>query len=91
KIEGINLKKENAQPLPSLLKKTLTTREWMVKGIFESREKDYENPFRKMLYENEDAMNAVIGKFSDNSFLKQEQEAFDRFKKEIASVIKKMK
>ncbi|MBC7902382.1 MAG: DUF4954 family protein, partial [Gemmatimonadaceae bacterium] len=73
KIEGINLKKENAQSLPSLLKKTLTTREWMVKGIFESREKDYENPFRKMLYENEDAMNAVIGKFSDNSFLKQEQ------------------
>lgn len=34
-----------------------------------SRKKDYTNPFRKMMYENEEEMKAVLGSFEDNSFI----------------------
>ena len=31
----------------------VVTKEWMVKGIYESRAKDYANPFRQMVYESQ--------------------------------------
>jgi hypothetical protein len=37
---------------------------------YASRKKDYDDPFRKMSYDNEAEMTAVLGKFDDNSFLK---------------------
>jgi hypothetical protein len=44
----------------------------MVKGIFDSRAKDYHNPFRKMVYDNRKQMEEVIGKLDENSFHKKE-------------------
>ena len=32
---------------------------------------DYENPFRRATYRNEDEMTAAIGRVEDNSFVKQ--------------------
>ena len=54
-----------------LIKQADNTREWMVKGIFESRAKDYHNPFRKMVYDNRKQMEEVIGKLGENSFIKK--------------------
>ena len=39
----------------SLVQQSLATREWMVKGIYNSRAKDYHNPFRKMVYETKNS------------------------------------
>ena len=36
-----------------------------------TRQKDYENPFRRATYRNEDEMIAAIGTLDDNSFVKQ--------------------
>ena len=36
-----------------------------------ARQKDYENPFRRATYRNEDEMIAAIGTLDDNSFVKQ--------------------
>ena len=44
-----------------LLQQAIITREWMCKGIYDSRAKDYTNPFRKMVYETNEEMNKVIG------------------------------
>jgi hypothetical protein len=63
----------------------------MVKGIRDSRAKDYENPFRKMVYQSDTEMEKVIGKLSENSFIKQEQNALKKYKNEVAEVIKKLK
>jgi hypothetical protein len=63
----------------------------MVKGIRESRAKDYENPFRKMVYENEATMEKVVGKLSGNAFIKQEQKGLEEYKKDIGLLIKKLK
>jgi len=63
----------------------------MVKEIYESRAKDYRNPFRKMVYETTEAMNKVVGKLEDNSFIKQEQKALEEYKTAIHELVAKLK
>ena len=87
---GISIQKTITGGFADLLKMTLRTREWMVNGIKESREKDYQNPFRKMVYESEEEMNKVVGKLNENSFIKQEIEGLENYKKKIQQLIKKM-
>jgi hypothetical protein len=76
----------------SLLAKELAdTKNAIVEGIHSSRKKDYENPFRKMLYENDDEMNRVIGTLEDNSFIRDQQAELKSFQAGIRQWIKKMK
>ncbi|HTE09593.1 MAG TPA: hypothetical protein VK645_01465, partial [Chitinophagaceae bacterium] len=89
-VYGINLKK-NKTALKQLLQQSIYTKEWMVKGIYDSRAKDYTNPFRKMVYENRKEMDTVTGKLENNSFIKQEQENLIDFKKSIQNIIKNFK
>ncbi|AXY75238.1 DUF4954 family protein [Paraflavitalea soli] len=88
-VHGINLKKATGPILQQLLQQSISTKEWMVKGIYDSRAKDYNNPFRKMVYETTAAMNKVVGKLSDNTFIKQEQAGLEAYKKTIQQLSKK--
>ena len=63
----------------------------MCKGIYDSRAKDYSNPFRKMVYETNEEMNKVLGRLEDNSFIQQQMGALDELKKEVKSVVRKLK
>jgi hypothetical protein len=62
-----------------LLQQAMTTKDWMTTGIYQSRAKDYTNPFRKMVYETEQEMDKVIGKLKNNSFISQQQEELAAF------------
>jgi hypothetical protein len=42
-----------------------------------------------MVYETTEAMNKVIGKLADNTFIKQEQAALEAYKKSIQQITKK--
>jgi 23S rRNA maturation mini-RNase III len=46
----------------------------MVNCIRDSRTKDYQNAFRKMVYNNETEMEEVIGKIDDNIFIQQQEQ-----------------
>ena len=74
-----------------LLKQALETKEWMCKGIFDSRAKDYSNPFRKMVYDTNEEMNKVIGRLEDNSFIQQQLADLELMKKQVKAVWRKMK
>ncbi len=87
-ITGISLKKIDAHQFNNLLNSIIATKEWMTKGIYDSRAKDYNNPYRKMVYESVPEMNAVLGKLEDNSFINQQIEELQNFKKEINAVRK---
>ncbi len=89
-LHHVKLRKNNTA-LRQLLQQSVYTKEWMVKGIYESREKDYSNAFRKMVYDNREEMNAVIGKLDDNSFIQQEKQALDDYKKNIQRLVKLFK
>jgi uncharacterized protein YlbG (UPF0298 family) len=48
--------------------------------VYRSRKKDFEDPFRKMVYRNEEEMDAVLGKPEDNSFVKQSRSEMEKLK-----------
>ena len=69
----------------------IATKEWMNDNIFLSREKDYTNPFRSMVYTNKKEMENVIGKLEENSFIIDQKNQFEKTKKDTLALIKKMK
>ncbi|MEI9946682.1 MAG: DUF4954 family protein [Chitinophagaceae bacterium] len=80
--------KFNKKIFTTLLQQAVTTKEWMMKGIYESRAKDYDNPFRQMVYDSKKEMETVIGKLKDNSFILQQQEELKKFKSQVLAIAK---
>ena len=67
------------------IKKDITAR------IHTTRAKDYANPFRKMVYESEEEMNAIVGSLKDNSFIKEQNNTLSQLEIEIAALKKELK
>lgn len=74
-----------------LMQQAVATREWMVKGIFDSRAKDYHNPFREMVYDNRKQMETVIGKLNENSFIKKKITEMKAYRERTKELLKKLK
>jgi hypothetical protein len=66
--------------LHNILNESIDTMDWITDGIRLSRKKDYENEFRKMVYDSEAEMNKVMGSFEENSFIKMKQKEADDFR-----------
>jgi hypothetical protein len=90
-IKQITARHFTAETFTELLNDAIKTRTWMSKGIYESRAKDYSNPFRKMVYETNEEMNRVLGKLEDNSFIQDQVAELEKMKKEIKQLIKKIR
>ncbi len=92
-LEILNITPKQFTPalLKKLLQQALDTKEWMCKGIFDSRAKDYSSPFRKMVYDTNAEMNKVMGKLEDNSFIQQQLADLEGMKKQVKSLLKKFK
>ncbi|HKP32136.1 MAG TPA: DUF4954 family protein, partial [Chitinophagaceae bacterium] len=86
KVNGIDLKKKS-DALKNILQKSIGIKEWMTASIKSSRLKDYKNPFRKMVYESDEEMNAVIGNLKGNSFIKDEEEKLKLFKRRVTNLM----
>ena len=86
-IKNLSPKKFTKNIFINLLHQTVATKEWMTNGIYESRAKDYENPFRQMVYDTEQEMEKVIGKLKDNHFIQQQQQELATFKEQVDSII----
>ena len=69
-ITNCTAKQLSRNKILMLLQEAEQTQTWMMSKIRKSREKDYQNPFRKMLYNNEAEMEQVMGKLQDNPFIK---------------------
>ena len=59
----------------------------VLQGIILTREKDLNNPFRKMIYDNNFEQEKVLGKISENSFIKTKKAEREQLKKEVNSII----
>ena len=92
-VEIKNLKQEkiNKEELNNLFTALMETKEWIAEKIYESRAKDYSNPFRKMVYDNGTEMDNVLGKLQDNSFIYEQQDELKVFKIKIISLQKKLR
>ncbi|MEO7121103.1 MAG: DUF4954 domain-containing protein, partial [Ginsengibacter sp.] len=92
-LELLNIASKQLTPelFKKLLENAITTKEWMSKGIYSSREKDYTNPFRKMVYETNQEMNVVLGRIEDNQFIQGQLAEVDLYKKQVKNLIRKLK
>lgn len=90
-LEVLKIEKLDASGFKDLLSKTLNIKEWMVQAIYNSRAKDYQNEFRKMVYGNEEEMQIVTGKLEDNVFIKQQKQELEEFKCSVNKVIQLFK
>jgi hypothetical protein len=61
---------------------------WITEGIYRSREKDYQNPFRSITYDSKAEMEAVVGRLEDNSFIQQTVADLKLYKKQVKALVK---
>jgi len=71
-----------------LLSEYIETKEWMLKGIYESRAKDYQNEFRMMVYGSAKERDKVIGRLNDNLFINQQKKELARSKRNVSATSK---
>jgi hypothetical protein len=81
-LDGITARQFDQAYLSKLVAGAIATEEWMTKGIYEAREKDHTNPFRKMIYNNNEEMNQVLGRLEDNSFIQTRFRELDIFRQD---------
>lgn len=87
KVYGIRLQTIDQSIFADLLHRAVRTKEWMTNCIAESRAKDYQNPFRLMVYESEAEMNKVLGSLESNSFIRQEKDNLAAFRQDIDALL----
>ena len=92
-LEILNISKADlsAAFLANLLKDAVHTKSWITEGIYESRAKDYSNPFRQMVYDTSQEMDEVLGKLENNSFIKLQNKELESFKKKVNSLLRLLK
>lgn len=88
-VQGIALHKISSEQLIAILQKAITIREEVLNNIVSSRAKDYSNPFRKMVYENQEEFEKVTGKLEDNAFINEEKIQLNAFKVKVENLIEK--
>jgi hypothetical protein len=82
-IGALTKKDFDKSKLKVLITEALESKKWILEGIISSRKKDYTNPFRKMVFENDAEMDKVVGKFAENSFIKLKEEELIDYQKKL--------
>ncbi|GAA0542197.1 DUF4954 family protein [Chitinophaga japonensis] len=88
-IQGITAKELTPAVFKHNLQQSVYTLGWLTESIYRSREKDYQNPYRKMAYENEAEMEAVVGKLADNGFIQETITELKAYKRKVKELLKK--
>ncbi len=86
-VTGLTVRKGDPEALGHLLRQSVATKEELTKEIYDSRAKDYTNPFRKMVYDSPEEMNAVVGRLQDNSFIRQERAALKKYRAAVEQIV----
>jgi hypothetical protein len=85
-IRGISAADFTFGVFSQLMQEAVATKEWMTKNIYQSRAKDYQSEFRKMVYDNEQEMEEVIGRLDENTFISQQEEELEHFRRQVQSI-----
>lgn len=72
--------------LDACLAESVATKEWICREIYKTRAKDYRNPFRQMVYENEEERDTVVGRLEDNAFIQQQQEEYTQYAESVKAI-----
>lgn len=70
-----------------LIEDALATQRWIFAEIEGSRAKDYQNPFKQMVYESYEEMEEVVGRLADNDFINKERKALLEFEQSVKNTL----
>lgn len=73
----------------SLLDKACELQQYVCDQVYLSRKKDYNNPYKKITYRNEEEMAATVGTAEDNSFVKLVQKETEDFNRIVEGIRKR--
>lgn len=73
--------------IQELIQESQQTQKWICAEIYSSRKKDYENPFKNMVYENQEERDQVIGKLEDNSFIINERIELETYLEQSSALL----
>jgi hypothetical protein len=90
-LTGKPLSKLTATQLINWLDTYLEIKTDITARIQNTRAKDYSNPFRKMVYESEAEMNAVVGALNDNGFINDQNKALEKLTADLTALKKELK
>ena len=90
-LTGKPLSKLTATQLINWLDTYLDIKSDITARIQNTRAKDYSNPFRKMVYESEAEMNAVVGALNDNGFINDQNKALEKLTADLTELKKQLK
>ena len=84
-IFGISI--DNDLKLKVQLSGYLKIHDLITERVFTSRKKDYDNHFKKLNFESQEEMDAVLGKIEDNGFIKAKKLENEKLHKSIKKLI----
>lgn len=87
KALGVRIETMDREAWRSLLASTEIMFQAISDAAHSSRRKDYEDPYRKMVYENEEEMAAVVGRMEDNPFLEELRRSTGAYGEALASLL----
>ena len=79
-------KEPSAEFWHRFLDRALEIQELRRDRVYESRKKDYDNPFRQATYRNKEEMVAAMGTIEENSFINQIREETEEFRLRVAAI-----
>jgi hypothetical protein len=89
--QGISSTEFTKEKLIQMLEQAKSFRQWMSDSIFTSRKKDYDNPFRNMVYADEKERDQVLGSLEENSFIQSEKIESKKFMEQIDDFLTALK
>ncbi len=82
---------ENREPdlenLKDYIRESIEINQIYSERVFQSRAKDYSNPFRKMVYSDEAEMEAVLGKLEECPFIWEDQRLREKTKSQMEALL----
>lgn len=83
-------KKFTRNKMKAILPHALETSKWIYQQIIRSKQKDFDNPFRRMMYRNQEEMDTVLGTLEDIPFLDEARKAHEKFVRDIRRLKKEI-
>lgn len=90
-VLGITAAAFTREVFRKVLLQSVQTKTWLTEGIYESRAKDYTNPFRTMVFDTKEEMDKVWGRLGDNSFIAMQQAELKEYKKKVKGLMETLK
>ncbi|NLK40579.1 MAG: DUF4954 family protein [Planctomycetes bacterium] len=69
------------------LQRAVAIQELICQRVYESRKKDFENPFRRATYRNLEEMTATIGTVEDDDFVQRVRQESAQFKQQVEQIL----